>query len=154
MTQTRETYQVPGDPQLNYVLQRIADRLDRIEGLRPDLDAGLVTLGADKSWSTTADNSTDWDAASAASHTQNTDTGTTATTFDIGTSYTAPTGDNDAAPKKYVDDTIETEITAAVSGYIADGTLSGAVSPVVGLDDIVFEYDINGYLDVVVETEG
>jgi len=35
--QTREVYH-SGDPQLDMILQRIADRLDKIEGLRDTFD--------------------------------------------------------------------------------------------------------------------
>jgi hypothetical protein len=51
MTQIRNIYQVH-DPELNQVLQDIANRLDILEGLRPDLDAGFVNLNTDKEIST------------------------------------------------------------------------------------------------------
>jgi TctA family transporter len=54
-TQSRRIYQV-GTPHLDMILSDIAARLDVIEGLRPDLSAGLLTLTAGKSVSTTADN--------------------------------------------------------------------------------------------------
>lgn len=60
--QTRELYQVPGSPLLNYVLQRISDRLDIIEGLRPTVDSGVM-VSAEGVITTKADNSAAWDTA-------------------------------------------------------------------------------------------
>ena len=60
--QSRENYQTTRDPQLNYILQRIADRLDALEGIRSVQDAGIVTI-SDGNVSTTPSNTTEWDAA-------------------------------------------------------------------------------------------
>lgn len=46
-TQSREIYQT-GNPSLDIVLARIGARLDVIEGLRPDLDSGLLSLTESK----------------------------------------------------------------------------------------------------------
>jgi hypothetical protein len=50
---TKETYQIAGNSlsevinRLNFVLARIADRLDKIEGLRGELETEGATLGGD-----------------------------------------------------------------------------------------------------------
>jgi len=46
MTESRERYYT-GNPQLDSILSRIAERLDLIEGVRPDLSAGLYALTSD-----------------------------------------------------------------------------------------------------------
>jgi hypothetical protein len=51
--ESRERY-FTGNPQLDSVLSRIADRLDTIEGLRPNLVEGLYKLLADKEITTTS----------------------------------------------------------------------------------------------------
>jgi hypothetical protein len=51
MTQIRNIYQVH-DPELNQILQDIANRLDILEGLRPDLDAGYYNIDANKNLNT------------------------------------------------------------------------------------------------------
>ncbi|RLA57454.1 MAG: hypothetical protein DRR04_12805 [Gammaproteobacteria bacterium] len=50
--QSREVYNT-GDPVIDRVLARIAERLDVIEGLRPDID-GLIEIESDKDISTQA----------------------------------------------------------------------------------------------------
>lgn len=45
--QTKERY-FTGDAKLDFILQRLSDRLDILEGLRPDLDAGYLELESDK----------------------------------------------------------------------------------------------------------
>lgn len=47
MVQSRNVY-VTGDDELDRILNDISQRLDTIEGLRPDLDAGYYTLDSDK----------------------------------------------------------------------------------------------------------
>lgn len=51
LTQTKEIYR-SGDSNIDFFLQRIAARLDALEGLSPDLSAGKYTLGSDKALST------------------------------------------------------------------------------------------------------
>jgi len=50
-SQSRELY-LTNDMALNNILSKIATRLDTIEGLLPDLDAGLYQLGSNKAIST------------------------------------------------------------------------------------------------------
>ena len=50
--QMREVYQT-GNPQIDRILMQIANRLDIIEGLRPDISAGLLTLTSSKNINTT-----------------------------------------------------------------------------------------------------
>lgn len=45
--QSRDIY-ITQDPALNYILARIAARLDTIEGLLPDMSSGLVSLQSNK----------------------------------------------------------------------------------------------------------
>lgn len=51
-SQVRNIYHTH-DQQLNRILQDIANRLDIIEGLRPDLDTGYYRLGSEKDIATT-----------------------------------------------------------------------------------------------------
>lgn len=56
-TQSRRVYYTP-DQELNRILQDIANRLDYIEGLRPDLDAGYYLLDDGKIVETTSNQAT------------------------------------------------------------------------------------------------
>lgn len=47
MVQSRNIY-ITGNDELDRILNDISERLDTIEGLRPDLDAGYYTLDSDK----------------------------------------------------------------------------------------------------------
>lgn len=51
MVQSRIVY-VTGDDEIDRILNDISQRLDTIEGLRPDLDAGYYALDSDKAIST------------------------------------------------------------------------------------------------------
>jgi hypothetical protein len=53
MTITSKDSYVTRDPELNVILERIAERLDRLEGLRPELSEGLMHLGKEKELTTT-----------------------------------------------------------------------------------------------------
>lgn len=53
MTESRERYFTGNNPQLDSILARIADRLDILEGLRPDLSSGLYKLESNKAITTT-----------------------------------------------------------------------------------------------------
>lgn len=52
--ESRERY-FTGNPQVDSILSRIADRLDILEGLRPDLTSGLYKLQDGKIVTTTTD---------------------------------------------------------------------------------------------------
>lgn len=47
MVQSRIVY-VTGDDEIDRILNDISQRLDTVEGLRPDLDAGYYTLDSEK----------------------------------------------------------------------------------------------------------
>lgn len=52
--QSRELY-ITGNPVIDRILDAIAERLDVLEGLRPDLSTGFYSLGSDKTLDTTED---------------------------------------------------------------------------------------------------
>jgi len=52
--ESRERY-FTGNPQLDFILSQIGNRLDIIEGLRPDLEEGLLKLSSSKTLSTITD---------------------------------------------------------------------------------------------------
>ena len=61
--QTRESY-IVGDPRLDYIFQRLSDRLDALEGIRPEFDEipGLIKKTED-GFNSVEDNSDEWDDA-------------------------------------------------------------------------------------------
>ena len=47
MVETKRVY-ITGDPNFDMIFQNLADRIDILEGLRPDLSAGLMEIEDDK----------------------------------------------------------------------------------------------------------